>query len=926
MYFFKRDNMKFNKLMIFSIILIAILALGAVNATELDGIDDMGNVDASIDEGSVESDDVLIPDGSPSIADDDGESSLEDYDYDVSAPDVIYPGDKPTANITMPDDANGTFRISFDNDDAELKHYLFASEVIRANKAIYFDGYMEVDGLEYGKNHTLHINYYDDGKYKAFNYSCPFFLNYIKFEIPDEISTIKWGYQWINVFVPYNDTAKLDFFVNGKECDHAHLFNGNAGYSLAYLSTSYFKEFGTNTYEIRYYDGKYPNITKKGTVDVVFHDISYFNGIVLGSGYDEDLRVNLPFDAFGSLRLVVDGNELIPEKDYNDERFTSYVFNLSSLECKHYDAQLVYSGDGYYPKFNRTVSFDVDYLIDVYPDSYTSFKNVGDKVELSLPLDFPINRTFELKIWNETFEKTFYAKSIRGEYSGGANFDISELPAGIYDAQVIYGGDSRYPARTVDLTLNKSYTIYCNSWHSIFEDTYVTLKLPKDAYGSLLVFDDRNLINITIPLNEMINGTYANYSVRFTESGNFKLVNCTIPNSVLGLINPESHYIDFSYDGNDYLVIGTDNNGEFDANYICIYPKISMPDFYVGKEANFTFEMPKDVTGRLLLLIEDKAYYNGTLKNGKATVKLPNTKVGDFYWFYEYSGDYGSSCTTSDLNTFRVIAKTPIVNITTPSNFVKNCYNTIKFTFPTNDFNGNVRLKLDYGNYRCEYYTVKIAKGIGSIKILPKYQGKVRLSYQYAYKHYAVTWEKGSIGDYKVFKLSSSNVTKYYTDSKKLSVKIVDNHNRVVKDGQLVKFYLKGKKIGNATTKNGVASFKINLAPGTYKIKIYYKGAYVFRKVIVKPILTFKAVKVKRSAKKLVLKASLKKVNNKYIVGKYITFKFNGKTYKAKTNKYGVAKVTIKRAVLKKLKIGKKVSYQATYLRNNVKRTAKVLR
>jgi hypothetical protein len=83
-------------------------------------------------------------------------------------------------------------------------------------------------------------------------------------------------------------------------------------------------------------------------------------------------------------------------------------------------------------------------------------------------------------------------------------------------------------------------------------------------------------------------------------------------------------------------------------------------------------------------------------------------------------------------------------------------------------------------------------------------------------------------------------------------------------------------------------------------------------------------VTVKRSAKKLVLQATLGKVNGKYLKNKKITFKFNGKKYTAKTNKKGVAKVTIKSSILKKLKVGKKVTYQATYLKDTVKKTVKV--
>ena len=91
------------------------------------------------------------------------------------------------------------------------------------------------------------------------------------------------------------------------------------------------------------------------------------------------------------------------------------------------------------------------------------------------------------------------------------------------------------------------------------------------------------------------------------------------------------------------------------------------------------------------------------------------------------------------------------------------------------------------------------------------------------------------------------------------------------------------------------------------------------------PVTTvaLKKVTVKKSAKKLVLQATVK-VDGKAVSGKKVTFKFNGKKYTAKTNAKGVAKVTIKKAALKKLKKGKKVTYSATYNKKTVKKTVKV--
>ena len=918
--------MKFNKLMLFSIIMIAILAIGAVSATDLDSVDDIESNDLSIDDSlSVESD---SNNGDAGAEGDNQQVNPKNDNNNVTLPENVYAWDCNMA-VDVPEDTKGTFNLSFDDWEPQNVTGLFGVYGnISGRKNI--DLVPQINGsgrfgnqvLEPGQNHTLNLTYFD-GETVHFSETHTFFLNYIKFEVPEEISTMNGVYQYLNVSVPLNESsnARAALYIDGKQIGYAQPFNGYGGRSIRMFGKENFKgiSYGVHSYELRYFNGTYNATSQSGTINVVFDDVEYQKTIVKGSVFNEDIRVNLPFDAFGTVKLIADGKTVVPNQTFYRDDMTTYVFNLSSLDCKDYNATLVYSGDGYYPAFNRTVSFNLDYLMDVnsyfyVPNAADNEKYENDYVYVDLPIDISGNITLLVddgKVFNKTIE------IIKEQYGSSARFDISELEAGNYTAKVIFNGNNKYPAKTVDFKLIRNYAINCNGYHDIFEDTYVSLKLPGDAEGNLSIlivndsgYDSKFIYNKTIPL-EYKDG--------------FKFVNHTIPKTVLGLTGEFEHYIMYEYTGNDYKVMGTKDNDEEDPVFLYIYPRISMPDIYVGQNANFTFEMPSDANGTLLVQIDGKTYYNGKLKNGKATFELPNTKIGDHYFYYYYDDDvYGKDYTTRDTSYFTVKAKTPVINITKPSYFIKNCYNTIEFKFPNTSFNGNLRLKLDYGNNRYEYVTVPIVKGVGSVKILPKYQGKVRIFYDYAYKKYAAHWE--CFGDFKVYKLTSKNVTKYYTDSKRLNVTIVDNHNKPVPNGQVVYFYYKGKKIGNATTKNGVASFKLNYRPGTYIIKVYYKGTYVNRKVIIKPIVTFKAVKVKRSAKKLVLTASLKKVNGKYIKGKYVTFKFNGKTYKAKTNSKGVAKVTIKRSVLKKLRVGKKIKIQATYLKDTVKRTVKVKR
>ena len=71
-------------------------------------------------------------------------------------------------------------------------------------------------------------------------------------------------------------------------------------------------------------------------------------------------------------------------------------------------------------------------------------------------------------------------------------------------------------------------------------------------------------------------------------------------------------------------------------------------------------------------------------------------------------------------------------------------------------------------------------------------------------------------------------------------------------------------------------------APKSYKITISYKGTKVSKKLTVRHILRLKSVKVRKSAKKLVLTASLNKVNGKYLKNKIIKFRFRGKPIRQK--------------------------------------------
>ena len=172
----------------------------------------------------------------------------------------------------------------------------------------------------------------------------------------------------------------------------------------------------------------------------------------------------------------------------------------------------------------------------------------------------------------------------------------------------------------------------------------------------------------------------------------------------------------------------------------------------------------------------------------------------------------------------------------------------------------------------------------------------------------------------------AKNLVMYYFDGSKFKVKVIGDDGKVVGKNQVVAIKINKKTYKVKTDAKGFATLKIpkTVKPGTYKITATYKGQTIKKTVKVKQNLKAKKkYTVKKSAKKLIIKATLKN-GKKALKNKKITLKIKGKTLKAKTNKKGIAKFTIKKKIIKKLKKGKKYTVKITYLKNTIKTKVKV--
>ena len=327
--------------------------------------------------------------------------------------------------------------------------------------------------------------------------------------------------------------------------------------------------------------------------------------------------------------------------------------------------------------------------------------------------------------------------------------------------------------------------------------------------------------------------------------------------------------------------------------------------------------LPADASGKLVVFnyYTDEEYGFVDLKNGIAVLNLSCVPFGEPVLSARYVGsDYDVEDTYRQIYTIQ-----PLIDI--PIDEMYGTSKSITFQVPS-QANGELSVSLDG-----KPISVSLVDSKASIKMSNFFIGEHNILFDYNddyYGHFVKEYNFEILPH--PIRLVAKDINMSYYDGTYFKVTVYGKDGKIAK-GVNVTFYVNGKKYKTVKTDSkGIAQFKIVQVPKTYTVAAKSLGKTVTKKVTVKRILALKAVKIKKSAKKLVLTASLKKVKGKYLKNKLITFKFNGKTYKAKTNSKGIAKVTIKKAVLKKLKVGKKVKYQATYVKDTVKKSATVKR
>ena len=631
----------------------------------------------------------------------------------------------------------------------------------------------------------------------------------------------------------------------------------------------------------------------------------------------------------GKVDIYID-NELNRETIVYDQEEGYMALDIDNKTIGTHTCNIVYSGNDYNKPFNRTFEFEI-VNVHIYVDE-VMYKSNDIKAVL------PADATGTVTININGSSRQYNVKDAEDDYNENKviSQELSNLEYGTYDVEVTYSGNYGKITKRMNMTLDMHLSFYTRFaglayYTKHYNDKFLFFYAPSNV---TVLIDGRDIHydkthnkpgSISRSENEYDGEIFSQAPIWFTEVSlsqgwhNIELI--ATENGYTSSIKDVFYLKESRLADKKSQLVNQAYPIEllFDENatgHVSFYMKVNDGNYTLIDCANITDSVAKTIincseSGKYQI----KAVLNTDEYNEEISTEFNVVPAILEYkhWFERWQGLNEASTDTFTLQagenvtgTFSLFINNKLykkVNINAKS---------AKITLPGTAFNkkcGDYNLKATWNtNY-----------GNGSEHIEPIFVTDFT-SIDYCYEN-----------GYNKNIPSDGAIVMYYNNKISYSVNVINEKSKSVGKGKTVIFQIGKQTIKVKTNSKGIATLKIpnTIKPGKYTIKASYKGlaktVTCNKKLTVKQILTLKTVKVKKSAKKLVLTATLKKGKTPLKKTK-VTFKFKGKTYKATTNNKGIAKVTIKKSVLKKLKVGKKVTYQVTYLKDTVKKTAKVKR
>ena len=504
MLFYKNYHMKHKKIFLVSLILLAILALGAVSAADNATADGLAADEADDSVQEALADEVLETSADDTVLSAKKDSGMEVDFVTQDADKEIYPIDENTdiladnynndyLRVRFPNQVTGTLSLYIDNS-------LMANKTISA-KTHYMFANVESYNLAEG-THIWEMQYSGDANYSAASLNGTFNLVYkndsnidvsiVKQDDDGKINTIDadndifvndHDSDYFMVKFPNRVSGTLSLYIDGKlkaekeiTAKTHYLFVNTKSYNLAE---------GTHSWKIRYSgDSNYMAEVLSGTFtlnpanDSFNKKNSKIQAYIVGVGYsntsddtfdvaskEEYFKVKFPKQVSGTLSLYIDG-KLKAEKKISAK--THYIYTNSdsyNLNAGMHKWEMRYSGDDEYSSASVNGTFKVTVnkkkvtikkatpTISVAKNKVFKTKLKTKKYAITLKANNKaIKKVYVyLTIKGKKFKKTFTAKT---NNKGKATFNIKGLTKkGTYTATIQYKGNKNYKALSKKLTI-----------------------------------------------------------------------------------------------------------------------------------------------------------------------------------------------------------------------------------------------------------------------------------------------------------------------------------------------------------------------------------------------------------------------------------------------------------------------------------------
>lgn len=975
--------MKINRIILASILLLAIMTIGAVSATD-ELTADNATALSSADESDIE------------ITDDTAAGADEKQDLDVEI-------DFPISYITLTGDTASAYIYS-DPDKYTITESDLSIKIDNATHSFTYAEYemeFNTSDLTVGK-HDYEIRFLGTETYNPFTSNGTFeILNYY-IEIPSEVTYGSSSSSYIMLETPLSMAGSTLTVTIGDKTLSEKVSDEGYKHGFAPISLYDFNLTGGNHTAIAKLDGE--TIAEQtisvdykipiGDVEITYGEDEVIIGEVNGLNLSNIMvEINGTSEGYGICKK-------------GSRYMLTYITGLSKVRPGSHEIKLTYTGDDFPQReFNGTLN--VNAVIEVpYPVTGNS---ETDAFKLTLPDDAKGTLTIYIKRpdeeWNRTSPQTQVYKTVA--ITGNVTIPIENLDYGEYDLMVrstsLKNNGYSIVLESETLIVNPKLT-YPTEQIMEGENATVSIDLPGEN-GTLAVdsLHDRSveiekplvdgkatiqISNLNVGLNHLIATLYL-----FDGEGQYKTSyrwhfdvslkpNLTLPsgNATLGdniyvtvdlagcngtlevaknaknkntsdlvdgkasvLIPKLNTVANITYYVN--LTLGqNDDYGRFDGDsYLYTFtlevldpsakPNLTYPTEQVmeGENATVSIDLPGENGTLMVESLDDSSIkHEKTLVDGKAAIQMSDLKAGVNHLsatltLLNDEGEYKTSYQWY----FNVSVKPDLALPSGKVTLGDNIYITVDLA----GCNGT----LEVGVNEKDKNTADLAGGKASV-LIPNLDTLGNIAY----------YVNLTLGQYDKFgnfdgdsylytsslevanpTITAANIKVKYDEASSYSVKITDANGKPIQNGTATITIWDGSRLilkENVAVKNGVATLAFRMVDGVkiYKIKTTYKSVSVTKKVIVKNIVFVKNAVIKKSAKKISLQVGLIKVNGKYLKNKKVVVKFNGKKFKAFTNNKGKAWVIIKPKYYSNLKVGQKTNFKIFYGNDMIKTVVKV--